>query len=962
MGSAVQRAFLKINDAVLSGGDDLAAFAKVANMSAQEFKTAWQDDAAHALIPFLEGLNKTHEAGGNVNQILRDLGVTSVNELNTLLVLAGGYDQLAGNLELASGAYHETEEAMMALNKEAELAYGSTLGKLRTAWNRLKDSLIDIGEPIADAVIDIVDGAEPLFEWIEDLANGFSNLEKSAQQDIIKMVGQIALIAPALSIAGRAMTAVGNIGELTSKGVRLFGKGITLAFTDVGKSATELTTVAGTAAGSKGVGGLITSLAGSAGLPWALGIAAVALGGWTLWKTWGEDAWEAGERTRKWGTDVDESVESVLTSIQKTDGKFGLMASGVDVGAESMVESFQKVGSSIETDLINRLAITEEYLAGLPEVLRASQAEIFEESMTQQQESIALIEQNNAEILAIEEKALAERGKLNEVEMAAINMIHQDSVDAYITALQLGADEERSLRSALSGDVKEMGRETAQDLLVNLGEANRQLDDEMRSTLSDLKISYEEGAISAKDYELAVADVERYYEALGVTGKRTMRDIVSEYDDLIYSVNLATGEIISAHDRTAMGEERYQEIVRNNIAIVEQYGEAQQKSASEAADAVDWLVDRGRVGAETWNSIVIDSGGNMDVFREKVMETAQTAEGWNHIRFQIHEANLDSNAKLIIGEAAIQNGYWDGMAWEDKQAILKDNFSETVYKAIEDEGTWDNLSWEEQTAVLNNSFSDAVAQAIMDEGKWDDLPWEQKKAVLTTNSPETLQQILEDIGVWNTLPISVRNLIVNNNQVYEAVNNAQRKINSLRGTEVTVRTRFQSVYETINRAGSSASSQRFAQSGGTLRYDARGTDFHPGGLSVVNDQQGATFRELVTLPDGSSFIPKGRDVLLDLPKGSKVLRAALTKMKFPDIKQYQDGVGYSRRETQQIMANNSTDMSQTNNLLITLIDMVRSGQVIQMDGNEVGRTIYSTIDGTMTRNMQRNQIMNMQGG
>src|SRR5699024_8495744 len=261
----------------------------------------------------------------------------------------------------------------------------------------------------------------------------------------------------------------------------------------------------------------------------------------------------------------------------------------------------------------------------------------------------------------------------------------------------------------------------------------------------------------------------------------------------------------------------------------------------------------------------------------------------------------------------------------------------------------------------NNDFSDGVAQAIMDEGKWRDLPWEQKKAILTTNSPKTLKQILKDIGVWNTLPIKVRNLLADGSQVNRTVNNAQRKINSLRGKSVTLETRKRTVYETVRRAGNSASSQRFAQSGGQILH-ARGTDFHPGGMAMVNDQSGATFRELVTLPDGSSFVPKGRNVLLDLPKGSKVLRAALTKMKLPDIKQYKDGVGYSRQQTQQIIANNNTDMSQTNNLLSTLIDMVRNGQVIQMDGNEVGRTVYSTIDGTMTRNMQRNQIMNMQGG
>ena len=82
-------------------------------------------------------------------------------------------------------------------------------------------------------------------------------------------------------------------------------------------------------------------------------------------------------------------------------------------------------------------------------------------------------------------------------------------------------------------------------------------------------------------------------------------------------------------------------------------------------------------------------------------------------------------------------------------------------------------------------------------------------------------------------------------------------------------------------------------------------------------------------------------------------------MKFPDIKQYKDGVGYSRQQTQQIMSSNNTDMSQTNGLLRTLINLISDGQVIQMDGNEVGRTIYSTIDSTMNNNMQRSQIMNV---
>ncbi|WP_238138393.1 hypothetical protein, partial [Streptococcus suis] len=58
---------------------------------------------------------------------------------------------------------------------------------------------------------------------------------------------------------------------------------------------------------------------------------------------------------------------------------------------------------------------------------------------------------------------------------------------------------------------------------------------------------------------------------------------------------------------------------------------------------------------------------------------------------------------------------------------------------------------------------------------------------------------------------------------------------------------------------------------------AIGTNFHPGGLALVNDQIGSMYKELITLPSGESFIPSGRNVLLDLPRGSKVLKASSTE-------------------------------------------------------------------------------------
>lgn len=74
---------------------------------------------------------------------------------------------------------------------------------------------------------------------------------------------------------------------------------------------------------------------------------------------------------------------------------------------------------------------------------------------------------------------------------------------------------------------------------------------------------------------------------------------------------------------------------------------------------------------------------------------------------------------------------------------------------------------------------------------------------------------------------------------------------------------------------------------------ARGTNYHPGGLAIVNDQRNSNYKEMVTLPDGRSFIPEGRDVLLPLPKGSKVLRADKTRrlMREMGIPKYATGVG-----------------------------------------------------------------------
>ncbi|MFB4471829.1 tape measure protein [Oceanobacillus caeni] len=69
-----------------------------------------------------------------------------------------------------------------------------------------------------------------------------------------------------------------------------------------------------------------------------------------------------------------------------------------------------------------------------------------------------------------------------------------------------------------------------------------------------------------------------------------------------------------------------------------------------------------------------------------------------------------------------------------------------------------------------------------------------------------------------------------------------------------------------------------------------GTKGHPGGLAMVNDAPGQNYRELIQTPDGNTFMPQGRNVLMNLPKGTAVLPGNETS-KLLNVPKYEGGVG-----------------------------------------------------------------------
>ena len=209
-GSAFSKVMINMQLAAEKGGEDLEDFAKVAGVSAKDFKKAYQDDAAGALVTFIKGLSTAEERGMSAIGVLDEMGISEVRMRDALLRAAGASGVFTDAIELGSEAWEENN----ALTEEAEKRYGTTESKLKIMWNRIKDVGITLGESLVPAVMDAIDAAKPLIEQIESGAKAFSEMDEEQQRTILKMIAMVAAIGPASIALGGLTSGVGSLFKI----------------------------------------------------------------------------------------------------------------------------------------------------------------------------------------------------------------------------------------------------------------------------------------------------------------------------------------------------------------------------------------------------------------------------------------------------------------------------------------------------------------------------------------------------------------------------------------------------------------------------------------------------------------------------------------------------------------------------------------------------------------------------
>lgn len=361
-GSSMSRVMQKINSSVVSGGEGLQAFAKVAGVSAEEFATMWKTKPTDAIAAFLKGLDGVKKSGGDVTATLKDLGINSTQEIDTLQRLAGAGDTVTDAVNRSNQAFKDNQ----ALTNEANKRYQTFESKLQLVKNKLSDVGIELGGPFMDALSSALDALEPVFKMLGDMAEGFSKMDKGTQQTIIAIVAFLAALGPVITVIGNVVTAVGGIASL-------FGEGGALAVAWGWVSGVFWPALASF---FTWLGGIVTAIGA---WPIAIAAAIALIGGyiithWDQVKQWFTDGWNwlvelfsgigqwFGEKWQEVSTATEEVWNNVTQWLSET--WQGIVDTASNIW-NSIVEFFSNLWSGISETATNIWNGIVEFLSGL---------------------------------------------------------------------------------------------------------------------------------------------------------------------------------------------------------------------------------------------------------------------------------------------------------------------------------------------------------------------------------------------------------------------------------------------------------------------------------------------------------------------------------------------------------------------------------------------------------------------
>lgn len=206
-GTAISTIMSNIDKAVATNAGSVKTWAQTANMSVDEFTAAWGTRAVDALSAVLVGMDAATHSGGNMSQMLEDLGIDSIRQTDVMKRLANNSGFLADAVETANLAWDENS----ALQAEVDNRNQSMAARFEMLKNKVTAVAEEVGTPLVNAALEFVDAAEPVLDVVSDAAEAFADMDEEDQKMVVGLVAAAAAFGPAAVGCGKVVQAVGDL-------------------------------------------------------------------------------------------------------------------------------------------------------------------------------------------------------------------------------------------------------------------------------------------------------------------------------------------------------------------------------------------------------------------------------------------------------------------------------------------------------------------------------------------------------------------------------------------------------------------------------------------------------------------------------------------------------------------------------------------------------------------------------
>ncbi len=834
-GSAIGRTWLSIETAVASGGEELEAFAKYSNKSAEQFAKDWDTDAAGAFMDLLEGLSNAD----NLTTALSELGINSVFYIHAMMAMANGIDLVSEALGRSNTAYAENT----ALQEEFDAKAETTASKLTVTKNNIVEAARGIGETMLPTITDMSTG-------IAEFAQKLAGLDEGTQRKLVGIGLGIVGIGTAAKGASSAVETIGTIVE------------------NIGKlrSVSAITSMIGPIAG---VTAAIT----------ALGVAGTA-----VYKKLYKEEYQWADGLSESAEEIQEHADKLaeLNSLKQEVEALELVINSPESSAQQVADAKARIEEIAqllsETYHLNIEADTAQLKEVIDTLSDYERRDMIEDARGHI-ETMKGLRDNYKENPQKLSDLDSQMSNLSSREFALSDISRElDGLTEKYENAEISQEEYLSgFRELLSEAEKAKGDEDWSIPQGSVGvEDAYTLQTNLENMIGDMKA--ERDGIY-EDYK-ELSDEQIKYEAAAAEAATALSNaMVSDY---------LSGNTSQANETIAVFKQLGAEMVAagaNTDAVSQSFA-----LAKNGFTEFDQAVQAGALGAVANDFIE---------YQKSIGETAETAvqgaallkNGFTDVSQAVN--SVDPNAIGAVVSDMKQLGEQNGiemtsdkltemarsMGLIDKNTTIEINAEGNIDLVNEAQEAVDRVNSEGDVKLGINADGDISLLDTADErlkalAAEQDLTFKFNAEGNFEVFDEVGNLIAEIDGKTGTVTFTADTSEPEGYQPTDKNGTAHYGVDDSEVQGYQPPDKHATVIYSVKTVFSDVAA---AAGGTTISLDATGTKHHPGGLAMVNDQKNvADPRELI-IDKGRAFIPRGRNVILPLSKGAKVYTASQTK-------------------------------------------------------------------------------------